>query len=112
MTLLWTLTANSVKSKDVTYINVTRGETLPNFIMSFLLFSKTGVGLKLCFVYNVRYGNSVTFRIGVAYASLQYFDNHETRRSNFCIECKPNVGTCQLYYYQWKIMIICEDTNI
>ena len=37
------------------------------------------IGLKLFFVHNVRYGNSVTFRIGVAYESFQYLDNHESQ---------------------------------
>ena len=33
------------KNKDVHDINVTRGKMLPDFIMSFLLLSKTDIGL-------------------------------------------------------------------
>ena len=62
---------------------------LPDFIMSFLLLSKTDIGLKFFFAHNVRYGNSVTFRIRVALESLQYLDNHEPQRFDFCIECTP-----------------------
>ena len=43
--------------------NVTRGKTLPDFIMSFVLLSKTDICLKLVFAHNVRNGNYVTFRI-------------------------------------------------
>ena len=60
------------------------------FIMSSLFLSKTGIGLKLPFFdHIVRYGSSVTFRIGVASESLQNLDNHEPQRFDFCIECKP-----------------------
>ena len=41
------------------------------------------------FDHNVRYGSSVTFRIGVASESLQNLDNHEPQRFDFCNECKP-----------------------
>ena len=35
------------KNKDIIYdINITRGKTLPDFIMSSLLLSKTDIGLK------------------------------------------------------------------
>ena len=47
-------------------INVTRGKTLPDLFMSSLLLSKTRVGLKHFFVNNLKYGNSVTLRIGDA----------------------------------------------
>ena len=64
--------------------------------MSSLLLSKTYIGLKLFFAHNVRYGNSVTLRIGVALEYLQYLDNHEPQRCDFCIECKTTDRTCQL----------------
>ena len=81
--------------------------------MSPLLLSKKDIGLKLFFfAYNVRYGNSVTFRIWVALESLQYLDNHEPQRFDFCIECTPTDRTCQLYHHQVKIMFIYEGTNI
>ena len=80
--------------------------------MSSLLLSKTDIGLKLFFfAHNVRYGNSVTFRIWVALENLQYLDNHEPQRFDFCIECRPTDRTCQLYHHQVKIMIIYEGTN-
>ena len=44
--------------------------------MSSLMLSKTDISLILVFAHNVRYGNSVTFRIGVALESLKYLDNH------------------------------------
>ena len=75
--------------RHVRDINVTRGKTLPDFIMSSLLLSKTDIGLKLFYAHNVKYGNSVTLRIGVASESLQNLDNHEPQRFDFCIECKP-----------------------
>ena len=59
------------KSKDVTYTIITLQEakTLPDFIMSSVLLSKTDIGLNLFFDHNVRNGNSVTLRIGVALES-------------------------------------------
>ena len=79
--------------------------------MSSLLLSKTDIGLKHFFTHNVRYGNSVTFRILVALEFLQYLDNHEPQRFDFCIECRSTDRTCQLYYQQVKIMFIYEETN-
>ena len=79
--------------------------------MSSLWLSKTDIGLKLFFAHNVRYGNSVTFRIWVALEYLQYLDNHEPQRFDFYIECTPTDRTCQLYHHQVKIMIIYEGTN-
>ena len=70
--------------------------------MSSVLLSKTDIGLKLFFAHNVRYGNSVTFRIWVALESLQYLDNHKPQRFEFCIECTPTYRTCQLYHQQVK----------
>ena len=84
---------------------------LPDYIMSFLLLSKTDIGLKLFFAHNVRYGNSVTVRIWVALESLQYLDNHEPHRFYFCIECTSTDRTCQLYHHQVKILFIYEGTN-
>ena len=80
--------------------------------MSSLLFSKTGIGLKYFFDHNVRYGNSVTFRIGIALESLQYLDNHEPQRFDLCTDHKSTDRTCQLYYHQMKIMIFYERANI
>ena len=53
----------------------------------------------------------MTFRIWVALESLQYLDNHEPQRFDFCIECTPTDIPCQLYHHQVKIMIIYEGTN-
>ena len=53
----------------------------------------------------------MTFRIWVALESLQYLDNHEPHRFDFCIECTPTDRPCQLYHHQVKIMIIYEGTN-
>ena len=79
--------------------------------MSSLLLSKTDIGLKLFFAHNVRYCNSVTFRILVALEYLQYLDNHVPQRFDFCIERTPTDRTSQLYHHQVKIMIINEGTN-
>ena len=85
------------KSKDVMYMIITlpEGKTLPDFIMSSFLLSKTDICSKLFFDHNVRYGNSVTFRIGVVLESSQYLDNHAPQRYDFCIECKPTDSTCR-----------------
>ena len=79
--------------------------------MSSLLLSKTDIGFKIFFAHNVRYGNSVTFRIWVALENLQHLDNHEPQRFDFCIEWAPTDRTCQLYHDKVKIMIIFEVTN-
>ena len=80
--------------------------------MSSLLLSKTDIGLKrFFFAHNVRYVNSVTFRIWVALEFLRYLDNHESQRFDFCIECTPTDRTWQLYHHQVKIMFIYEETN-
>ena len=69
------------------------------FIMSSLFLSKTGIGLKLLFFdHIVRYGSSVTFKIGVASESLQNLDNHEPQRFYF--------------YHQLKTMNIHKRTFI
>ena len=47
----------------------------------------------------------------MALENLQYLDNHEPQRFDFCIECTPTDRTCQLYHHQVKIMIIYEGTN-
>ena len=86
------------KNKDVTYTILTLPEakTLPDFIMSSLLLSKTDIRFKhFFFAHNVRYGNSVTFRTWVALEYLQYLDNHEPQRFDFCIECTPTDRPCQ-----------------
>ena len=57
------------------------------------------------------YGNSVTFRISVALEYLQYLDNHEPQRFDFCTECTPTDRTCSLYHHQVTIMTIYEVTN-
>ena len=38
----------------------------------------------------------MTFRIWLALENLQYLDNHEPQRFDFCIECTPTDRTCQL----------------
>ena len=85
------------KSKDIRYTIL----TLPG-AKCFLIFSclplcfwKRILVQKFFFTHNVRYGNSVTFRIRVALESLQYLDIHESQLSDFCIEWKPTDRTCQ-----------------
>ena len=80
--------------------------------MSSLFLSETHVGLKHFFVHNARYGNSVTFRLGVSLEFLQYLDSHESQRFDFCIECKLTDRTCHLYNHQVKMIIIDKETNI
>ena len=54
--------------------------------MSSILLSKTDICSKLFFFdHNVRYGNSVTFRIGVVLEASQYLDNQVQKRYDFCI---------------------------
>ena len=81
------------KLKEVGYTIITlknyQRQNALCFIMSSLFLSKAGIGLKLFFDHNIRYGSSVTFRIGVASESLQNLDNHEPQHFDFCIECKP-----------------------
>ena len=80
--------------------------------MSSILLSKADICLKPFFAHNVKYGNDVTFRIGMALESLQYLDYYEPQRFDFCIECKPTLRTWQLYYHQVRIIIKYEGTNI
>ena len=70
---------------------------LPDFIMSFPIAFENGYWFKtFFFAHNVRYGNSVTFRISlVALESLHYLDNHEPQRFDFCFKCTPTDRTCQ-----------------
>ena len=77
-----------------TILTLPEAKTLPDFIMSSLLLSKTDVRLKHFFAHNVKYGYFVTFRIGVTSESLQYFDNLQPQRFDFCIECKSTDRTC------------------
>ena len=41
------------------------------------------------FDHDIRYGSTMTFRIGVALESLQNLDKYEPQRFDFCNECKP-----------------------
>ena len=102
------------KSKDVKYTILTLPEIKHFLILSCLpfCFRKRILVLNFFFTHDVRYCNSVTFRIWVALESLKYLDNHEPQRFDFCIEHKPTDRTCQLYYHLVKTMIICEGTNI
>ena len=43
------------------------------------------------FANNVRYGNSVTFRIGVTVESLQYLDNHESQGFDFVLNASQPI---------------------
>ena len=88
--------ANYIKRQDFTYTILTLPEakTLPDFIMSSLLLSKTDVRLKHFFAHNVRYGNFVTFRIGVTLESLQYLDDIQPQCFDCCIEYKSADRTC------------------
>ena len=55
----------------------------------------------------------MTFKIGVTLESLQYLDNLQPQRFDFCIECKSTDRTSHKYkYHHVKIMIIYEGTNI
>ena len=74
------------KNKDVTY---TLPEAKRFLILSCLpcCFRKRILVQNICFAHNVRYGNSVTFRIWVTLEFLQYLDNQEPQRFDFCIEC-------------------------
>ena len=81
------------------------------FYHVFPIAFENGYWFKKNFAHNVRYGNSVTFRIWVALEYLQYLDNLELQRFDFCIECTPTDRICQLYHHQVKIMIIYEGTN-
>ena len=76
------------------------------------MLSNADIGFKLFFAHKARYDNSVTFRIRVTVESLQYLDNREPQRFDFCIECKPGNRTLQLHYHQVNIMIIKEEINI
>ena len=53
----------------------------------------------------------MTFRIWVALEVLQYLDNHEPQRFDFCIEYTTTDRTCQLYHHQVKIVFTYEGTN-
>ena len=83
---------------------------LPDFIMSFILLSKTDIGLKL-FPLIMLGMVTLTFRIWVALESLQYLDNHEPQSFDFCIECTLTDRPCHLYHPQVKIMILYEGTK-
>ena len=53
----------------------------------------------------------MTFIIWMALEFLQYLDNNEPQRFDFCIEYTPTDRTCQVYHHQVKIMFIYEGTN-
>ena len=79
------------KSNEVAYTIIMLPEAKRFMYLSCLPFSfrKRISVLNFFFDHNVRYGSSVTFRIGVASVSLQNLDNHEPHRFDFCDECKP-----------------------
>ena len=85
------------KSKGVMYMIITLPETKSFLILSCPLFCfrKRIFVQNFFFDRNVRYGNSVTFRIGVVLEFSQYLDNHAPQRYDFCIECKPTDSTCR-----------------
>ena len=85
------------KSKDVMYMIITLPEAKSLLILSCPLFCfrKRIFVQNFFFDHNVRYGNFVTFRIGVVFEASQYLDNHAPQRYDFCIECKPTNSTCR-----------------
>ena len=85
------------KSEDVMYMIITLPEAKSFLILSCPLFCfrKRIFVQNFFFDHNVRYGNSVTFRIKVVLESSQYLDNHAPQRYDFCIECKPTDSTCR-----------------
>ena len=92
--------ANYVKNqwRHVVVMNVARGLKLHDLILSFLLLSRTNIGLKTFFVQYGRYGYSVTFWIWVVSELSRRHGNHEPKRFDFLIECKLNDGNCQFYF--------------
>ena len=87
----------SQKSKDVMYMIITLPEAKSFLILlcPLFCFRKRIFVQNFFFNHNVRYGNSVTFRIGVVLESSQYLDNQAPQHYEFCIECKPTDSTCQ-----------------
>ena len=85
------------KSKNVMNMIITLPEEKSFLILSCPLFCfrKRIFVQKNVFDHNVRYGNPVTFRLGVVLESSQYLDNHAPQRYDFCIECKPTDSTCR-----------------
>ena len=85
------------KCKDVMYMIITLPEAKSFLILSCpkFCFRKRKFVQNFFFDHNVRYGNSVTFRIGVVLEASQYLDNHAPQRYDFCIECKPTDLTCR-----------------
>ena len=84
------------KCKDVMYMIIKLPEAKSLLILSCTLFClrKRIFVQNFFFDHNVRYGNSVTFRIGVVLEASQYLDNHAPQRYDFCTECKPTDSTC------------------
>ena len=76
------------KSKEVAFTIITLPEEKHFIFFHVFHFPfENGYRFKtLFFDHNVRYGSSVTFRIGVASQSLQNLDNHEPQRFDFCID--------------------------
>ena len=74
-----------LRKKEVAYTIITLPEAKRFLFLSCLSFSfrKRVSVYNFFFDHNVRYGSSVTFRIGVASESLQNLDNHEPQRFDF-----------------------------
>ena len=79
--------------------------------MSSLLLTKTDIGLKRFFRSKCWVWKLCDFRTWVAIEFLEYLDNLEPQRFDFCIECTLTDRTCQLYHHQVKLMFIYEGTN-
>ena len=75
-------------------MNVDRNIKVPDLILSYLLLSKSDIGLErffrklgtICF-------NFVTSKIGVALHFSLQLANHKSQRSDFGIVCMANIGT-------------------
>ena len=85
------------KSKDVMYMLITLPEAKGFLILlcPLFCFRKRVFVQNFFFDHKLRYGNSVTLRIGVVLESSQYLDNHAPQRYYFCTECKPTDSTCR-----------------
>ena len=66
---------------------------LPELIRSTLLLSKKDIGLKRYIAKSVRFWNSVTLKMGIAFDFWLQLANHKPQRSDHDIVCKANNGT-------------------
>ena len=85
-------------------MNVDRNIKVLDLILSTLLLSETGTGLKRFFASQAQFLNFMTLKMGFALHISLHLANHKSQRSDFGAVCKASNGSSR-FHCRWLIFI-------